>query len=297
MKKIKKAIIPAAGLGTRFLPATISCPKEMLTVVDKPVIQYIVEEAAASGIEEILIITRPGKETINHHFLPSSDLIAALKSKGKDDELKMVQSIANLAKIHYVFQEEQKGLADAIYCGKEFVGDQPFAVLLGDTIIAEKDHKPALKNVILVYEQTGKAAVLVDDLKDKSLVSRYGVVDPVGDIQNTKDGVPYLLLKDLIEKPSAAEAPSTYVIACRYVFNPNIFEQIKVTKPGFGGELQITDSMRFLAKKNDLVAVISAGQKYDIGNKLEFVKANIDFALDRAEMGSDIYDFMKQKVK
>ena len=294
MKTIKKAIIPAAGLGTRYLPATISCPKEMLTIVDKPVIQYVIEEAVSAGIEEILIITRPGKETIEKHFNPSKDLHKALKKKDKTKEIALLNQISRLAKISFVIQKEQKGLADAIYCGKDFAGNEPFAVLSGDTIIDGS----GIGQLVNHYQEFGKAAVLLEYLTNKSEVEKYGIIKPLNKTPHkSQNGNRYFDVLDLIEKPAILEAPSRYSIASRYVFGPEIFSLIKKTTPGKGGELQITDSMRFLAHDNKLSACISDDAKYDIGGKVDFVRANIDFALKQLDIKDQIFNHIRKKSK
>jgi len=290
-RKIKKAIIPAAGLGTRFLPASIACPKEMLTVVDKPVIQYIVEEAAEAGIEEILIITRSGKETIENHFDPSLELKSVLKAKGKDKELQVVENVGNLANIYFTHQREQLGLAHAIYQGRSFAGDDPFVVLLGDTIIDSPKESSSLMDMIKLYEKTGKSSVLVEYLENIEDVKKYGIVDMAKEEETS--GIKYSKANGLVEKPTVEEAPSRYCIACRYVFGPEIFSLIEKTPVGAGGEYQITDSMKFLAEADQLLAYVNKGKKYDIGNKVEFIKANVELAL-RGEIGDEIREFIKK---
>lgn len=291
MIRVKKAIIPAAGLGSRFLPATIACPKEMLTIVDKPVIQYIVEEAVNAGIKEILIITRPDKEMIERHFFPSKEIILKLKEKKKIRELKLLKNLSSLAKISFIFQAEQKGLADAIYRGKKFVKNEPFAVLLGDTII----NGPGILQLVNQYQKTGLNNVLVEYLDDKNDVVKYGIVEPTNKI-NIHNRARYFEVKDLVEKPTVALAPSRYAIACRYIFNPDIFALIEKTKPGKSGELQITDTMRFLAKENGLNAVPMRGEKYDIGGKLDFIKANINFALEDKQIAKEIKKYVRKSL-
>lgn len=294
MQKIKKAIIPAAGMGTRYLPATISCPKEMLIVVDKPVIQYIVEEAAEAGIEEILIVTREGKETIRDHFFPSKHLTDALKKRNKREELEIVKEVSSLAKISFVIQKEQRGLADAIYCGKNFAGNEPVAVLLGDIIF----DIPAMIDLVKLFEKTGKDTVSVEYLDDRKDVRKYGVIDPVEkDPIKLKNKTEYFNLKDIVEKPREGTAPSRYAVSGRYIFNPGIFKLIEKTKSGVGGEIQITDSMQTLAKEGQLLACISKGKRYDIGDKVGFIKANLDFALKREDTKDEIKKFINDKLE
>ena len=292
MKTITKAIIPVAGLGTRFLPAATAIPKEMLTIVDKPVIQYIVEEAVEAGIKEILFVTRESKVAIKKHFQPDQELIEALKRKNKNEELNLLKKISKLAKIGYINQVEQSGLANAIYYGKKFANGEPVAVLLGDTIITNG----GLGQLIKLYESNGMDNVLVKYLEDKKDVTKYGIISPTE--KNPKifnKEIKYFQVKDLVEKPSVEKAPSRYSVACRYVFNPNIFSLIEKTKPGAGGEYQITDTMKFLAEENKLLATILQGNKYDIGGKIDFVKANIDFALMDIGIKKEIKKFLIDK--
>lgn len=290
MKKVTKAVIPAAGLGTRFLPATIAQPKEMLPIVDKPVIQFVVEEAVKAGITDILIVTGRSKRAIEDHFDPSFELESRLIESKKSDLLKTLNYISNLANIFFVRQKKQLGLADAIYHGKTFVGDEPFAVLLGDTIVHSPEKNHNLQTMVKLYEKTGKS-VVAGAKTPMSEIHRYGVLDP-----KTINGQ-VMELKDLVEKPSASEAPSDMAIAARYVFGPEIFDLIKKTKPGKGGEIQITDSMRFLAKQGKLLGYEIAGKRYDIGNKVDFVKTNIDFALMREDSRQEILDHIREIIK
>lgn len=287
--KITKAIIPAAGLGTRFLPATIAQPKEMLTIVDKPVIQFVVEEAAAAGIKDILIVTGRSKRAIEDHFDPSFELEDTLAKKGKQDLLKTLEQISNLAKIHFVRQKRQLGLADAIYQGKAFVGREPFAVLLGDTII-HSENGDNLKKMLEFATVTGKSVVAVEKVA-KKVVSRYGVIKP----KKIADRLYEVL--DMIEKPTPEKAPSNLAVSSRYVFGPEIFGLIEKTKPGIGGEIQITDSMRYLAKNGQLLAYEIDGIRYDIGNKIDFIKTNIDFALRNDDTKKEISNYIRSVVK
>jgi len=293
-KKVRKAIIPAAGLGTRFLPATIAQPKEMLTIVDKPVIQYVVEEAVAAGITEILIVTGRGKRAIEDHFDPPYELLETLRQKGKIAELDEIEKISNLAKIHYIRQKRQLGLGDAILQGKYFVGDEPFVVLLGDTIITGDCDRHCLKDMIYVYEETGGSVVAAEYLKDPADSKRYGMIGYDKKVLTT-DGsaVNYFKVTNLIEKPEPDDAPSRLAISARYLFNPEIFGQIEKTKAGVGGEIQITDAMRALAKKTDLFVTRACGKRFDIGNKADFIKTNIDFALQREDLKAIIRDYLK----
>jgi UTP--glucose-1-phosphate uridylyltransferase len=260
---IRKAIIPAAGWGTRFLPATKAVPKEMLPVVDKPVIQYVVEEAVASGITDICIVISEGKGAIKEHFSRNPELEAKLAAQGKSDLLAAMKRISEMARFT---QREQKGLGDAIYCGKGFAGDDAVAVLLGDTIIGAES--PALGQILAVHQKYGEGAVLCEEV-DISKVSRYGVLDAEalgGDV---------FKVRDMVEKPSPHEAPSNLVVASRYIFMPEIFGCLERTTPGKGGEIQITDAMRLMIKNRPFYARKLAGTRYDIGDANGFIAANL----------------------
>lgn len=257
--KVRKAIIPAAGLGTRFLPATKAQPKEMLPIVDKPTIQYIIEEAIESGIEEILIITGRNKRAIEDHFDRSIELELSLEKKNKKELLELVRNISNMVNIHYVRQKEPKGLGHAIYCAKSFVGNEPFAVLLGDDVVYAK--KPCLKQMIEAYDEYKTTILGVQEVA-KEDVSKYGIVEG-----KYIDGRVYKVY-DLIEKPSIDEAPSNIAILGRYIINPNIFDILEHTKPGKGGEIQLTDALKELAKHEAMYAYNFEGRRYDVGNKL-----------------------------
>jgi len=291
---VKKAIIPAAGLGTRFLPATIAQPKEMLIVVDKPVIQYVVEEAVTAGIEEILIVTGRNKRTIEDHFDPPFELEEALRKKGKMAQLKEVEKISKLAHLHFVRQHEQLGLADAIYQGRHFVGSDPFAVLLGDTIITSNGKENCLLAMTKIQAETGKSVVGGEYLKQIEDVERYGIIDYDKKGLKTSTGIEYSSVRDLIEKPSIKEAPSRLAVSARYIFTPEIFKYIEQTKPGKGGEIQITDSMRLLVKNEGLSTYQMNGKRYDIGNKIDYIKTNIEFALQREETKGEIAEFISR---
>jgi UTP--glucose-1-phosphate uridylyltransferase len=286
MKKVRKALIPAAGMGTRFLPATIAQPKEMLIIVDKPVIQFVVEESAGAGIKDLIIVTGRHKRSIEDHFDPSFELESMLADKKKKDVLTVLKYVSDLANIHFIRQKRQRGLADAIYQGKTFIGDDPFVVLLGDTIIDSKSPSADLRKMIDLYESSGKSVVAVEEV-DKKLVSRYGIIDG----KETKEGI--FEVGDLVEKPDPDEAPSRLAIASRYVFAPGIFNLIEKTKPGKGGEIQITDTMRYLAEIGELLAVKISGHRYDIGNKIDYVKTNIDFALKDGDVKAEILKHIK----
>lgn len=280
-----KAVIPAAGFGTRFLPATKAQPKEMLPVFDKPTIQYVIEEAVASGIDDILIVTGKNKRSIEDHFDKSFELEHSLKEKGKLNELRRIQDITDLADITYVRQKEQKGLGDAIYCARKHIGGEPFAVMLGDTIT--KGDVPCTKQLIDVYKKYNSSAIAVERVPDEK-VERYGIIDgrPVEDTVYRID--------KLVEKPALKDAPTNLAIMGRYFLTPDIFEHIENTEPGVGGEIQLTDA---LAKLNVIYGSIFNGHTYDIGNRMEWLMTSIEFALEDEEAHDQILNYMKEKVK
>ena len=282
---IRKAVIPAAGFGTRFLPATKSQPKEMLPIVDTPVIQYVVEEAVASGITDILMVIGKGKRAIEEHFDRSFQLESQLLEKNKTAELEAVRRISDLADIHFVWQKEMKGLGDAINCGRFHVNNEPFAVLLGDTLMDSA--VPATKQLLDVYEKYESPVVLLEEV-DRSRVSKYGVID------GKEVGGGVYKVDDFVEKPSIADAPSNLVIASRYIFTPEIFDYIARTKPGKGGEIQITDAMSMMVHDRDMYGVKLEGKRCDIGNPEGFVRTNIEFALNRADMAENIREYIKK---
>ncbi|MUK87344.1 UTP--glucose-1-phosphate uridylyltransferase GalU [Ornithinibacillus sp. L9] len=289
--KVKKAIIPAAGLGTRFLPATKAQPKEMLPIVDKPTIQYIVEEAVASGIEDIIIISGRGKRAIEDHFDISYELEEKLAQKGDEEKLEMVRTISNLANIHYIRQKEPKGLGHAISCAHSFVGNEPFAVLLGDDIVESED--PCLKQLIEVYNEHQKSIIGVHDVPRED-VSKYGIVKPL----NTKNlGPSVSAIDSLVEKPKQEEAPSNLAIMGRYILTPEIFEILENQRPGKNAEIQLTDALEKLNEKQQVLAYNFNGKRYDIGSKLGFVQATIDFALLREDLHDDIKEYMERKLQ
>lgn len=287
--QVKKAIIPAAGLGTRFLPATKAQPKEMLPIVDKPTIQYIVEEAVASGIEDIIIISGRGKRAIEDHFDTSYELETKLAQRGKTEMLDQVQSISNLANIHYIRQKEPKGLGHAIHCAHRFIGNEPFAVLLGDDIVISEE--PCLKQLIRVYEEHNASVIGVHHVP-KEDVSKYGIIEPVTD--GSKDAVQEIA--SLVEKPSVEQAPSTLAIMGRYILSPTIFSILENLSAGKGGEIQLTDGLIQLNEQEKVLAYNFDGIRYDIGDKLGFVQATIDFALNREDLRADITQYMKEKL-
>lgn len=286
-KKVRKAVIPAAGLGTRFLPATKAQPKEMLPIVDKPTIQYIIEEAKASGIEEILIIIGHGKDSIIDHFDRSFELEVNLKEHHKDELLEMVQNIANI-KLHYIRQKEALGLGHAILCAKQFVGDEPFAVLLGDDVVDSAT--PCLKQLIDVYDKTNASVLGVQEVsKDK--VSSYGIVAPKSEIVER-----VCTVRDMVEKPNVEEAPSQLAVLGRYIITPQIFELLENTAPGKGGEIQLTDGLKELAKKEKVVAYDFIGRRYDVGSKQGFLEATVEYALKRTELKDDFLNYLKATI-
>ncbi|USK33631.1 UTP--glucose-1-phosphate uridylyltransferase GalU [Bacillus sp. F19] len=287
---VKKAIIPAAGLGTRFLPATKAQPKEMLPIVDKPTIQYIIEEAVASGIEDILIVSGRGKRAIEDHFDKSYELEETLIKKEKWDLLSKVQGISELANIHYIRQKEPLGLGHAIYCARRFIGNEPFAVMLGDDIV--QSDVPCLKQLIDVYDRFQSTVIGVQNVKTED-VSKYGIVSY--DQQEKKADNVYKV-KDLVEKPKREDAPSNTAILGRYILRPEIFDILAKLKPGSGGEIQLTDALKELAHKEEVTAYHFIGKRYDVGDKLGFIQATIDFAMDNDELREDILQYIKNKV-
>ncbi|WP_057546905.1 UTP--glucose-1-phosphate uridylyltransferase GalU [Paraclostridium sordellii] len=286
-KRVRKAIIPAAGLGTRFLPATKSQPKEMLPIVDKPTLQYIIEEAVNSGIEEILIVTGRSKKSIEDHFDRSIELELELEQKGKLDMLKIVQDISNMVDIYFIRQKEPKGLGHAIYCAKSFVGDEPFAVLLGDDIV--DSDKPCLKQLIGAYDEYNTSILGVQEVA-KENTDKYGILD----VKHIEDRV--YKVNDMVEKPKVEEAPSNIAILGRYIITPAIFEILENQKPGKGGEIQLTDALKTLGEHEAIYAYNFEGKRYDVGDKLGFLKATVDYALKRPELKSDFIEFLKEKV-
>jgi UTP--glucose-1-phosphate uridylyltransferase len=283
MTKIRKAIIPAAGLGTRFLPATKAMPKEMLPVVDKPTIQYIVEEAVASGIEDIIIVTGRNKRPIEDHFDKNVELELNLREKHKDELLQMVESIDSLADIHYVRQKNALGLGHAVWCARKFIGNEPFAVLLGDMIIDSV--RPCLKQLIDVYDERQSSVVAVEPV-DWAEVNQYGIVEGI----ETADGL--IAVKNMIEKPLNRPASNLAMIG-RYVLEPEIFTILEKTQPGVGGEIQLTDALQHLCAQGRLMAYRYQGQLYDIGNKLGFLKANVQLAYQHEDLREEFDRFIR----
>jgi len=282
--KIRKAIIPAAGLGTRFLPATKAQPKEMLPIVDKPTIQYIVEEAVASGIEEIIIISGRGKRSIEDHFDKSYELEEALLRTNKLTILNEVRKISSMVNIFYVRQKEPKGLGDAILCAKSFIGDEPFAVLLGDDIVMSKT--PCLKQIIDVYEKYNSSIVAVQSVSENE-VSKYGIIKPNMMIEQNLVQVDFM-----VEKPKKEDAPSKYAVIGRYVLTPEIFTILEKLPLIEGTELQLTDAISELIKKQRVLAFNFEGSRYDIGDKIGFIRATIDFALQRDDIKEEVLSYL-----
>ena len=282
--KIRKAVFPAAGLGTRFLPATKASPKEMLPLVDKPLIQYAVEEAVASGIESILIITGRDKSAIENHFDISFELEELLQKKGKTEMFNEVRAISEIARISYTRQREALGLGHAIYQAKDFAGDEPFAALLADDIIDAE--KPALQQMVEVFERYDAPVIATMQVEGEA-ISRFGVIDA----EEVEPNV--YRIRDMVEKPPLAEAPSDLAIIGRYIFTPDIFAAIEKTEPGAGGEIQITDAMRLLVKERPFYAVKLDGRRHDAGDKLGFLIATVEFALQREDLGGEFREYLR----
>lgn len=286
---IRKAVIPAAGFGTRFLPATKSQPKEMLPIVDTPTIQYVVEEAVASGIRDILMVIGKGKRAIEEHFDRNSDLENELLTKGKTSELEMIRRISDMANIHFVWQKELKGLGDAVLCAKDHVGNEPFVVLLGDTVM-DGGRKPVTRQLMEVFDRYQESVVAVEAV-ERSKVSRYGVISgrPVSDS--------LYLVDDFVEKPAVEEAPSNLVIASRYILTPDIFGFLEKTKRGKNNEIQLTDALRMLVKNRAAYALKFKGTRYDVGNKLDFIKTNLIFGLKHKDMQKELKAFIRSLAR
>ena len=287
-RKVRKAVIPAAGLGTRFLPATKAQPKEMLPIVDKPTLQYIIEEAVASGIEEILIITGRNKKSIEDHFDKSVELELELENKGKKELLEIVQNISNMINIHYIRQKEPRGLGDAIYCARHFIGDEPFAVMLGDDIVDNK--VPCLKQLMDAYDEY-RTTILGVQKVAKEDTNNYGIIVA----KFIEDRV--YKVKDLVEKPDSDKAPSNIAILGRYIITPEIFDILSDLPPGKGDEIQLTDALKELSKKEAMYAYDFEGRRYDVGDKLGFLEATVDFALKRDELKDGFIDYLRDVCK
>lgn len=286
--KVRKAVIPAAGLGTRFLPATKAQPKEMLPIVDKPTIQYIIEEAIASGIEDIIIVTGRGKRAIEDHFDKSYELEDILKRKGEEELLSLVQDISNLVNVNYIRQKEPKGLGHAINCARSFIGNEPFAVLLGDDIVDSEI--PCLKQLIDIYE-IHKTTILGVQRVPEADVSKYGI------LKCTEVNNRTFRVEELVEKPDRANAPSNVAILGRYIISPEIFTYLEKAIPGKGGEIQLTDALNMMLSDNPIFAYDFVGRRYDVGHKLGFLEATVEFALKREELRDSFTAYLKEKVK
>ena len=289
-RRVRKAVLPAAGLGTRFLPATKAQPKEMLPVVDKPLIQYVVEECVASGIDNIIIVTGRGKNAIEDHFDSSPELEHFLQSKGKCELAKLVHDIGNMVTFSYTRQKEPLGLGHAVLVAKELVGNEPFAVLLGDVIIPGL--RPATQQLVEIYESTGKGAIAVEEVP-RAKTGLYGIVD-VEPSNPSSANSRLLKIRDLVEKPNPADAPSNLAVTGRYLLPPEVFDCLERTKPGRGGEIQLTDALRLLAQESGLYAYNYEGKSYDAGDKLGFLKATVEIGLENKEFGNEFREYLRE---
>ena len=295
MKTVKKAIIPAAGLGTRFLPATKAQPKEMLPIVDKPTIQFIVEEAVQSGIEDILIITSGNKRSIEDHFDKSYELEDTLEKKQKYELLQIVKEISNMVNIHYIRQKEPKGLGHAVLCAKSFINDEPFAVLLGDDIVyTNKKQKPAIRQLMDIYNKRGASVVGVQTV-DKEEVNKYGIIKPSNNWKATDKRL--YRLTDMVEKPDIKDAPSQLAVLGRYVLSPEIFSYLETQEAGAGNEIQLTDAIRRLLEIQQVYAYDFEGQRYDVGDKFGFIQATIDYALRDEKLKEKTQSYIEMLTK
>ncbi len=290
MRKVTKAVIPAAGFGTRFLPATKSSPKEMLPIVDTPVIQYVVEEAVASGITDILMVIGRGKRAIEEHFDRSTELEWELEAKGKWEQLEIIRRISNLANIHFVWQKQMLGLGDAIRCAEAHVGNEPFAVLLGDTLLQPTGEKPATQQLIEAYNETETCVVAMERVPMER-VSKYGVIS--GEEKSGK----LWSVNDMVEKPSVEEAPSNLVVASRYLLTPEIFGALRQVRPGKGGEIQLTDALKMLARNKPIHGRIIDAVRHDVGNHLGFIKTNIIYGLEREDLKEQLKAFILETAE
>lgn len=288
MQKVKKAIIPAAGLGTRFLPATKAMPKEMLPIVDKPTIQYIVEEAIDSGIEDIIIVTGKGKRAIEDHFDYAFELEQTLLNKEKFDLLEKVQESSKMVDIHYIRQKEPKGLGHAVWCARKFIGNEPFAVLLGDDIVQAET--PCLKQLINEYDRTYSSVIGVKQVPEDE-TNRYGIIDPIDQFGRS------FQVRNFVEKPQLGTAPSNLAIIGRYIFTPEIFLFLDKQEIGAGGEIQLTDAIQQLNQIQRVFAYEFEGKRFDVGEKLGFIETTIEFALQKEELRKNLLDFMASKLE
>ncbi|MEW6066180.1 MAG: UTP--glucose-1-phosphate uridylyltransferase GalU [Bacillota bacterium] len=286
--RVRKAIIPAAGLGVRFLPATKAQPKEMLPIVDTPTIQYIIEEAVDSGIEDILIVTGRNKRAIEDHFDKSLELEVQLGSKQKHELLGLVRDISEMVDIHYIRQKEPLGLGHAVYCARKFIGDEPFAVLLGDDVIRSK--VPCLKQMINLYEEVRYTVLGVQEVPQEH-VNRYGIVEATTECEGV------CRIYDLVEKPEIDQAPSRLAVMGRYILSPRIFNILATTRPGAGGEIQLTDALKKLVHAEAIYGCLFEGKRYDVGDKLGYLKATVEFALERPDLAEEFRKYLKEIVE
>ena len=289
MKEIKKAVIPAAGFGTRFLPATKSQPKEMLPIVDKPTIQYVVEEAVDAGITDILMIIGKGKRAIEEHFDRNFELEQQLSEKNETELLEEIRDISQLADIHFIWQKELNGLGDAIRYARHHVNDEPFAILLGDTLI-ESERGSVTRQLVEVYQKHKGSVVALEEV-ESSLTHRYGIMD------GSSLGKQIYKVKGFIEKPDPGQAPSNLAIASRYIFTPEIFSYLEQVQPGKNNEVQLTDAMQLMVQEHAMFGLQFSGRRYDIGNKLDFLKTNVVFGLKREEFGKEFRDWLEDYLK
>ncbi|MCL5781560.1 MAG: UTP--glucose-1-phosphate uridylyltransferase GalU [Firmicutes bacterium] len=286
--RVRKAIIPAAGLGVRFLPATKAQPKEMLPIVDTPTIQYIIEEAVDSGIEDILIVTGRNKRAIEDHFDKSLELEVQLGSKQKHELLGLVRDISEMVDIHYIRQKDPLGLGHAVYCARKFIGDEPFAVLLGDDVIRSK--VPCLKQMINLYEEVRYTVLGVQEVPQEH-VNRYGIVEATTECEGV------CRIYDLVEKPEIDQAPSRLAVMGRYILSPRIFNILATTRPGAGGEIQLTDALKRLVQAEAIYGCLFEGKRYDVGDKLGYLKATVEFALERPDLAEEFRKYLKEIVE
>jgi UTP--glucose-1-phosphate uridylyltransferase len=286
---VRKAVIPAAGLGTRFLPATKAQPKEMIPVVDKPMIQYVVEEAVRAGIDDILIVSSRGKEAIEDHFDKSLELEHHLESADKSDQLQQIRHISDLAEIHYVRQKEPLGFGHAVAVARSHVGSEPFVVMVGDEIVPRPrgDEPPLVENMMSIYEARKASVVTVMEVSPEDIPS-YGIIDP----EPVEDGL--LRVRDMVEKPAKEEAASNLGSRGRYLFTPEIFDALDRTSSGFGGEIQLTDAINLLAHEQDVFAYVHRGPMFDVGKKIDYLKATMELALRRAELAEPMREYVAE---
>lgn len=287
MTRVRKAVVPAAGLGTRFLPATKSQPKEMLPIVDKPAIQYVIEEAMGAGITDILVITGRGKRAIEDHFDRNFELEFYLKQDKKEGALRDVQAISEMIDLHYIRQRDPLGLGHAVSVARQHVGDEPFVVLLGDDIMV--DDSQLLLSMMEVYERYGRSVIAVEEVPSDE-ISAYGCIEP----ESVEEGL--VAIRSIVEKPAASDAPSNLAVTGRYIFTPEIFDSLALVKPGAGGELQLTDGIGLLLQSQTVYALVSRYRRYDIGKKLDYLRATVELALDRPDLGPEVAALLKEIV-